>query len=877
MPASANVSTGAGVDVAGAWKDFLDLESAARTSAQTALNALSQSAPAATAQTVIDTYSGIFNTAFENSQQVLGTAISQVSDFFASMFEQMQGILGGGGLVSDVNTAFGQIGNGFDSSFGDGPGVGGGGGGIRDVVLQDDETAIILTVALQGDSASITMENNIPIFADEVTLNSGREDSIAKCTIQAPSNENTYPSVSGKPDGPSGKVKGLIRAEVQVNGAESSPLLVGSVTKQSDDLLLDGSTFIISCDKYLLRGIKVRGSFHWDPNVKAVRWRQRGPCIFNPEGRPNCVDTPYGPMFALTPDLGNVAPTSTAVSDKIVFTFNPSNQSDPSEDIGKEARFWTIADAIEYLRFCYYGETSSGGTQYENSFTTLDDTLVSWPKGLSSAIMVGAAPSKDDKAAAAGIKNADREQGASAKLIHKDIDRLDLFEALSDLCESAGPYGLYFRPIGNGKSEMRIVSTKSRYFYGQGQKQVIRRVNTHGTKNTPRITSGNIEVDYQNTFTSVVVEGDIVFVETRCVYWPSPGDGTVTLEPAWTDEEEEDFQDDFDRLLATVIDPIETFKQCCALYPRVFCAYRVSKDLDYLAGTKYEGWPRLQANPPVLAHLLTWVADYGTGANRKLLPMQVRFEIDDADDPGNANKWHTLTDNDGFSLDQQGNIYLPGLREAAISDQNAGTFTGTAFQGGSAMAKRGIRATFAIATDHRLSYAVAFDASNVGNAGGAGNNLMFCDPSGERFNMQSGVRRQYLAAVDETYREYLRKDSWPIPQSTKSINNDPNYVLYLPPNGRVDKTGKGGDGGSAELLTDKAFVKTHAYRRGSSVMKPERTAHMVFDGLVLWHPGTTISRLQTEGGGNIPAFVIGACLTKWSFNQLNQETIMDYT
>jgi hypothetical protein len=202
---------------------------------------------------------------------------------------------------------------------------------------------------------------------------------------------------------------------------------------------------------------------------------------------------------------------------------------------------------------------------------------------------------------------------------------LDLLAAFCRVIESAGAFALNCSAAEettssggqSARSVLEIVPTK--FIDGVSRPiNVLRPAGGTMTDTAGRIglIGGQLESDGADAYTSVVVSGAPVELETRVEYRYGFSD---PLEAAWSVDDEISFRS----LVAN--HPLrpntpEAFLEACWKYPRVFAAYSVSRNFNPLSGTKYDGFPRVSVSPPILPHLLsTYTEKLSSGKRRVFL------------------------------------------------------------------------------------------------------------------------------------------------------------------------------------------------------------------------------------------------------------------
>ncbi|MCZ7646936.1 MAG: hypothetical protein M5U26_16880 [Planctomycetota bacterium] len=633
-------------------------------------------------------------------------------------------------------------------------------------------------------------------FASEVLLQSGARPSHALVELPLGAWSERAPRVAAAEGGPLAGVKLGTRAKAHVlSGKRAYTLLVGSVAAIQHDLGADAATLTVLDDRWLLEGVPVAGQFIRDPARELTLYRERGPCRFNPDGRPNCLDTAAGPLFAPYPGYGRA-----------------DGDAEPAPGAATAAaRPWRHADIAEYLAATLASEAYAAETAAFPHFARADASRVLVPAGLGLALLGDAEHEPEDARGAGGFTAADREGAGRAPDL--TLEGLDLLAALNRVVESAGAYALWCAPLEDSwRSVLRIVP--ARHLDGAGGTALARpaggALGAHGGALGAR--AGTLEEDGTELYTRVVVAGDAAELERRLAFEPEGGGG---LAAAWSAEDEEAFR-------AYVRDhpehpgSAEAFLEAAWRYPRVFAAYHVDAEFDWLEGTKYAGFPRATPHPPILPRLLSEFTEEIEGQIRRVFPAATTVEL--ADDEG---EFRARTQLDGLEVDDDGTLWLPGLREAGLSDPQSGTWKGDLADAGTLEA-RALRVTLALRLDARLTAALGLHGS--GEGAGA-------DPNAEAGALAEGLARTYRVDAEGAYREHLRRESWPVPESVEGAEAAP------------DRAAEG-----AELRGDGARARAHAQRRLAEVARARRSGRLIFPAPALWTPGTAIEELVNAGG-----------------------------
>jgi hypothetical protein len=290
--------------------------------------------------------------------------------------------------------------------------------------------------------------------------------------------------------------------------------------------------------------------------------------------------------------------------------------------------------------------------------------------------------------------------------------------------------------------------------------------------------------------------------------------GGVGLEAAWSSDDEDSFRS-YVKDHPDYPNSAQAFLEACWRFPRVFAAYQIPRDFDYLAGTKYGGFPRVNAHAPILPHLLTTFSERSGANKRRVFPRQVSVEL--KDDAGDYRARSTL---DGLEVDDDGTLWLTTHREAGLSEPESGTWKGD-LGDADTLLPRDLRITLSLQMDHRLCAALSLSGSGAPSA---------ADPNAEAAAVATGTSRQYFASAGSAYVEQLRYGSWPVPQSL---------------DGSTSESDRATDGN--ELKSDAEKAQAHAQRRLAQVGRVKKTTRLLFPSSMLFRPGQSIAMLDNRG------------------------------
>lgn len=900
MPAGTTGKYAIDADLMAEWGNFINAVDAARASRNDTLDTFGQSDPVT--QGLIDAYNNYetaINNAFQSFQSRVGNQFTNFRTVMTSIFDQFQSVLSGASRVSDATSRNTAYDNALNAMMKNNSPL------AETLSGNQQQTAPILVEIQTGGPGFDDLGGG---FAQEIVLSSGEEGSVALCSIDYKEKpEDDVPAVAAIDGSPSQFIKGGDRATISMMGIS---LMTGSIVEDDHNTDSDGYAFRVEDDKWLLEGVTIMGCFMLDPTElgdssggggsSSVKYVLAEEPVFNPNGLANRIYARIGgevvPVFAPWPEFGR-KPAQGELATGVNF------------DV---AGHWTIAEMWEYFRFFYYG-SSGNEMRIKYPIATVDDDRLIWPRGLPTAFL------NDDfinQVTPWQIKDRNREKGAEAMVRSKNYQGWKLGAALEDSIKVAGAYALYCYPHDKSfKSVLSIVRTRAHDTINNGGGVGIGLIkpinNLPANVNVPVVLESNIRRDWRDSFTSVWVVGDIVFLEMRFQWTPNGDDAENTLSPAWTrggrdkiieelegdpindgdppkdpltgetiESEEKLFMDavtdsgEFGGGQASDVGSVGYWKLATAAYPTVFCAYKIKEDLDLYEGTKYAGYPMIKRGHKVLSHLLSWVARIRQDTSfERFLPHRVRVELESYYYPG---AWHIVTDNDGFEVDAAGRIYFPGLRDYPLNgDQDNGTWYGQMDQAYTTIRPRGIRMTLGVFLDTRLNYGMALGRdflATVGDFAAKTKNIVVSDGGGERQYWSPGTKRQLVIDTGDTFREYLRKGAFPIPEALENASSSfPEKVFGEEGNGQADRDGDQ----TPELLTHKKFAQTYAQRRFLDIVRPKRNSTFRFSGLVPWHPGTFVKTLDNTGGQQASKWPVAGVLQKVSIRMETQETVFD--
>lgn len=708
-----------------------------------------------------------------------------------------------------------------------------------------DQNAALLRAEFNDDTGGAYLQF---AHARRVSLRTGPHPSTVEIDIPCAGWEDQVPAVAGIPGGPLAEIKvgdrclvKWLRESKSTGKNTDATLFVGSVVKINHNLSADGGIVEAVDDKWILEGVSIVGIWIAIPlysggtfSNHTFSFKQSGPVVFNPNKRPNCLDVSgYGPMFAPFPDYG--------------WTADDTAEPAPGSAQTK-ARSWRLVDVLEYLRHVIYSADENflyGRDDDFKEIKKLGSNYIVWPVGFGTEL------AKDTSSLDAGtgevntIKDKDLDQGIESKAHSLDLDGKNLLSALTEIIEQCGAFGLYMAPGAKNKSIMMIKPMKYLATMADQAHEYDRGVSA-GNVTGNEIQDANITLDGSDSFNSVVVRGDPVYLETRVEYDPTKAmtHADQTMLPAWTRKDvggsagstdEELFLDYMASAKVGSLDISKTYlawQHITTRFPKAFTAYKINPAKNWYLGTKYASLTSIQLPPKVLGHLLSGMSEDGEvqtvrdGSARRFLSRNVTCEVYD-----DSSQWVIVDDQNIINeVDEEGNFYLNSLRDASLqvtAYAGGGTIKGNVMSAPLTCTPRRIRLTLAFELDREMLASIGITPPKA-TTGAPAVPAIIADPNSAGFGPT--LDRQYVATVKDGYREYLRKDSWPIPEAFGTSDALSSAVVKAP-----DKCTAG-----SELMTDEAWVKTHAQRRLAAAGRLKKSGAIVHHAIM---PGIAPGRL----------------------------------
>lgn len=639
-------------------------------------------------------------------------------------------------------------------------------------------------------------------------------------------------------------------------------LFLGTMLYRHDHCSSDAPMWVALDDKWILSRLPIRGAFVYDPaetSGNPIKFLSRFQPFFNPGGMWNCVGYNTGsgvrPLFY---PYAEARPTLL-------------NQSFDSLVAG-ELTAWTPRRALQYLQYAATTDVPPGWTSDRHWRQLSRSNRVNWP-----------AHSIDH---ADGTKGKGGLDPLDAKLQATNCTNKNVLETICQLLKYAGTHD-FGMEVG-GASRESTVTYYPRDGSGEGCNIIVRRGG--------RVAESNIAIDFDmhedatGVSESVLMEGSPVKCELRVTYRPDdagnpeadpPTNSTNTLDPAWSDEDEQYFK--------TVIwggpdpgesgDPAGAYAKVPAapgeeptvdcdgtggnplcysltadavalarqLYPNVFMEFKLNTailDADPLYSpfngptqefADRDQYPVVKESRPTYQEQLTKLFLGDTLQAR----YPVRIEVDTCTvglDPPSAAAWVDAPFLNGF-LSSPTTIRIQGLAENA-EGQPFCIYNGSLYKSGSSstpwlVTRKGVRINLAIPLDHRVEgYA---EISNTQS------------PMDSSLNEEFGGRLM-LAQLNPSFTNEYARNSYPKPDSATAVN------------------------ASLEDSTPDAIA---AAERMLSLNKlPEKRSNWTFPGIRLdYTPGKWVRKIKVVGGTSADIdYDIKGILPSCVYDFLRQET-----
>jgi hypothetical protein len=714
----------------------------------------------------------------------------------------------------------------------------------------------------------------------ELWLQSG-EPSYALCFIPMDTLDRLAPSVCGISGSILDQVKHVgqlvqIKGSLTSSGSSSSAqtiLMNGRPVDINQELYPDKAVIRVEDDRTLMRGVALPGSF-WlsgDPNGGSAgfNYRQGWPAHFNPGSRPNGIWVSAGtgkvpvfchPFFGLKD--GEPVPDSTAQSTT-------------------QACYWTPQMQFIYLQ---YFTSDEGLSSFREFFPWLSilPSSITWPSGLESFIV--------------DTTGLPQRKGRESTL------EGNLFAALRQILQSAGPFDIYLDPNSDGSSTLAIVRTK---YIGSNQSsgvstssnnsaiagvslQRAARGKAQDVLTLPGvINAGSIRENSQNTVTRCAVAGHISTGEMRLKSAIDPMDKSVGILQGWSVGDLAAFKNyilngDGSSYLGingakTAFTTLaEAFTFALRAYWRVFKTYNINPEFDIQQNTDQESkFPLCKTTRAPLPHILALYLQDNAATSGNLLAnlstrREIPLEVDNFNYSGGAmpddKNFSPLPINHGIQIAPDGTLDLSGLVEQVQSSPSTiinsnGLFTiAPAFNSVTKLFNFDDPSTFKISRI-RVTLAVPFDNRVVGAVKLAGDptatpavtGLPVDDSARIDFSQSKLAYVNALGLLAKEQRATGSTLGWPIPESVGGVN----APGTAPAAGMPDfKTGV--------LRDDTPEAINQATRKLYDIGKLDRTTLLSSNKIALTYvPGMMMDTLTNVGIGG--TYDLRSCIQKVAF------------
>jgi len=668
-------------------------------------------------------------------------------------------------------------------------------------------------------------------------------------TIQHPSAEvaRKAKTIALSMDGPAGKIPIGPQIVCKRRNGGASPIseciFIGNVAIVQHDLDNDKLVVIGLDPRWRLWDVRVEGSYvinpklvsgtatHGDPDFYFVDGQ---PPVFNPGGRANGYRLPNGiKVFTPWPDFS-------LKGDQVPGTPDDPETKDVNEAVPLEN--FHLSDIIDYLWY-FYGPGAAIDALLPN-FPWLKKcpSDIVWPRGMASVVDDASQENFNE-----GLGSGNQKKGGARKGREVNADGAGVLDVVQQMLETAGAWTLAIGAElddreGNGNIEaltpLSIVPSRFQSAIMGATLEVASGGQAQTTLTRPMIQGGQYIENGTDFINRTAGAGDRVRIERRASMDVTP----VQLRARW------DEACSLGARKRIAADPTDRGKANAFMEFEPYLAdYELDGDWDFQEGTDQAGRSRLPAPRAVLPRLLSWMGENRGPRDMAALQYSIRIEYKD------GSTWKAGPELDGLEILDDGGIRIPRLRQEGFNwFLTDGTYNPGA-DGGVKITERKIRMTLAIPCDHRTAALAAVPWKLTGSFTNA-EPVMCLDIA----RLDLGLDRVGFKNLRGLYREWRRKDSWPIPES-----------FFAGLTKAEDKT-------TAEnpLLSDMDLLRAHVrhslemaarIRKGGTLVIPKRICQA-------WPPGTQISEFVHVGGAldgkRFPAWMAIAALF-WS-NEPNQ-------
>lgn len=606
----------------------------------------------------------------------------------------------------------------------------------------------------------------------------------------------------------------------------SQIIMTGRVTKIDPQIGSDTAMATISDIRYEMKALQMIGSFWRDANGSIVfRDSFRAHC--NKGNAPNCIWVSGGsglvPVFC--PSWFGINTESDG----------PTAVPSANDRSTTKASYWTNEGKLAYIQYAFTDGASLASGHYP-FYPTLPEGL-NWDAGYADFVT--------------------QDIPSDRKLQECILDGMNCCDALTEVLRGAGKYALSIDYDSPTSSTVNIVRTRAT---GGGIDVTL----IDGGKMQDAdldnlfVTDGSLSLSGDNLYTKAAAGGAPIYIETRV---DTKDSGNLTF--GWSDDEQTAVHDYVFELLQKrctddtppsgcdssthpKYNPDAAIAMALQKHWNVFAAYRIKPTFDFQSGTAEAGQPRADINRPILPHLLSSYLTDPSGNNyldslvqKRSIQIETFIPKDEATPSVGA--WAIADIGDGLAIDDDGTIWLTGLRAAGalfgfIATMKIYTGGGTDCDPDQietlTINPRHVRMTVAIPCDSRLNQAVKVSTDPTGGiqVSGTSTDSDLIDPS---------LSRLYYADTNSLYAKEERHGSWPVPQGIEKANVDDT----------IDCDPANASQAPDQILRDDTqFCLEHAKRKLEDLGRPDKDATLICPVIQYIPIGTEISSLVGQNG-----------------------------
>ncbi|GMV83576.1 MAG: hypothetical protein AMXMBFR7_47600 [Planctomycetota bacterium] len=669
--------------------------------------------------------------------------------------------------------------------------------------------AMIIVPVVEGDESSGTTT----ISSDYWTVQYveiekyGAEPAEARISIRTNAGEldHRMNTVAFNPDGPMKDLllgRRMAIAKV-VKGKFENYSFIGKIVDVAHDKDNDGLSVRLLDDRYDLEEVRIKGRYVRDPQTGYARFEMGEMPHFNPGGRPNCIFDANGkPCFSVHPDYGRAADAPV-----------PDPDTRPTD----VATNWTIGFIFEYFRTHYgpdFNPESEDGLVWP--WLPHSPAHLEWPETFASNLDTYSIFTFD---AAVGQYN--HTVGFARKGRDMAVDGLALLDVMDRILKTAGGWAVNVRPAwsqdGSGIDRWTAVleAVSTRYERDGISIPFAAGGNAKTTFATPVVSGGHYNESARNIATQIVGCGDRVMIERRA----SSAGGDIIR--CWTFEEFEGFR----RFWGEMNEPDALgLIRAGMKYPKVLCAWRINPTWNFLEGTSFENFPRTQKSRPIFPQLLSWLSG---AEDFSVMRLPLRVEV------LTAGGWTTSFEGNQYEVWDDGTIYIPQLRMEPLNERpGSWRWNGEPFDASVAdpydIVEQQVRMTLAIPADYRLSASVGMPHHT--HAGYDFKGVLTGLPDQDRID--PSLKRTQILDLGNLYRLWLRKNSWPYPESLPGTEQ------------AVDRTSR-----EDALATDEELLTNHVKRTQYELGRLQKNGVLHIDGWLVdsYRAGQAVKELIPIG------------------------------